>query len=129
MKKFYYLLIILSTLLFSSSFVVAYADDDDGEEIDVTVLLPDQSVGRTMNAVPIHAIYYSSLCSVYVTFSNNIGNVSIRITNMTTGDSDVLYCDSNIGSVMAPIYFGIGHYCIEFISSAGGSFIGFFYSL
>lgn len=123
MKKLF-CLTVLSALLFFSPFIVAYADDE-GDEIDVTVLSSGESDSRTINTVPIQAFYYSTQSMVQVRFSDNIGDVTIQLTNITTGDSGTQVCDSYSGSTLVPVIYGRGTYCIGF-STAGEFYIGYF---
>ena len=66
---------------------LATEDDDDGDVIDITILLPGESNNRSQVEVPLHAMHYAAPDRVTVSFSHDIGNVTVQITNLSYSTS------------------------------------------
>lgn len=118
-----------SLLLSFASTAKAQDIRDDGEEvivIDITNQNTETEPQRSI--VPICATYYSNHSIVEVEFLNNLGNVTIKLTNLFSGDVTLFQVPSGICDVIVPVYLGMGVYCLEFIVGNSQSYIGYFIS-
>ena len=106
--------------------VFATEDGDDGDVIDLTILLPGESNNRSQVEVPLHAMHYAAPDRVTVSFSHDIGNVTVQITNLSYSTSSTLYLDSSVSYQIIPISGGSGFYRIEFVLSEGEVYYGLF---
>lgn len=100
------------------------ADDDEIIEIDVNYNPPVTGPKRAPAHIPITASYYVSSSIIEVIFLSNIGNVNIVLTNLSTGSMSTFNTSSE-GPLFIPISQIDGFYSIEFITSAGHTFIGY----
>lgn len=118
---------LLSLMLAISAILVfpfqSYAQDnldDDGEEI----VIGDETVngnghGRTL--VPVRAMLFRTFGCIEVEFFSNIGEVTISLTNFTTGSFSTIVVDSQIGSVVVPFAPSSGLWQISFHLEGGGT--------
>ncbi len=81
---------------------------------------------RSPALVPISAIYESLLSTVILTFTANLGEIEVEITNTTTGGYDSGIIDTQYLSDSIPITMGSGHYIILFTLPSGRRYIGEF---
>lgn len=101
-------------------------DDDDGDVIDITILLPGESNNRSQVEVPLHAMHYTAPDRISVSFSHDIGNVTVQITNLTYSTSSTFYVETNVSYQILPVTGGSGFYRIEFVTSDGAIYSGYF---
>lgn len=129
MKKFFFMtMLLLSFTVFMAP--PAFADDgDDGDEgdvINIEYIGYGQSHSRSQVEVPIRASYYSTLSVVGIAFLENLGIVSIRLTNLLSEGSSTFFVDSFFGSCILPVTGGSGPYTIEITTADGLLYAGFF---
>lgn len=129
MKKTFFLTMLMMSflvILAPSAFADDGDDGDEGDVINIEYIGYGQSHSRSQIEVPIHASYYSSLSVVGIAFIEDLGMVSIRLTNLSAGSSSTFVVDSFYGSCILPVTGGSGPYKIEFTIGDGSSFVGFF---
>lgn len=101
--------------------------EDDGEGIDLNYEQNDPNVGiRSGIGIPIDAFFSAEKAIVTITFFVNLGNVIIRLNNLTTGSTVSTVVDSSCGSCILPITGGSGLYLLEFLLSDGTRYYGYF---
>lgn len=120
MKQFDRLSIISFCLLFcftSNVYSTNLLEKDlDIIIIDLAMNPPKNGVKRSSAFVPIVAVYRTSLLSMEVSFLSDIGDVSIVMTNVMTGESSqVLLSLSGPCSTLIPIPTANGIWQIDFI--------------
>ena len=128
MKKFTLsLMLAFAALLAFPIYSYAQVIPDDEEEI--VIINQDQNgngLGRNLLSVPIEATYFCTLSYVDVVFLDNIGIVTITLTNLTTGGTAVTQTDSGFGGCLVPVTLGSGFYRISFVVQDGASYEGYF---
>lgn len=115
----------------SLSYATTPMMDGDGEDpIDIIYNGPgDGGSENNMRGgifVPLTAIYYSSLSRVIVMFSDNLGDIDIRLTNMITGGASTIQTNTNIDYISIPVVYGSGYYCLEFLINGVTMYYGYF---
>ena len=127
-KNFVYLLLAISFLLAIPQPTMAQNIPDEGEEIvvDVTGNNSENGPGRILSPIPLTAIYYHSLSCLEIYFLYSIGDVTITLTNLTTGGAAVTQTDSGFGGCLVPVTLGSGFYRISFVAQDGASYEGYF---
>lgn len=108
-----------------TSLAYACPDGDDEEVIDLTVDPAGTPVMRTLNQ-GISAVINSTTNLLFIDFLSNLGEVTIRLTNLTTGGIASTLVDSSCGSCILPVTSGSGLYCLEFLLSDGTRYYGNF---
>ena len=124
MKKF---LLLLAPLFALSFFVMPSFSQNDYDVIEIDINYTPPVVGpvRYPVLVPITATYYVSLSYIDVVFTDNIGDVTITLSNLTTGGYVSSQINSGFGGALVPVTLGSGNYRIDF-SSSGGNYYGTF---
>lgn len=118
------LIAMVITLSFTS-LAYAYPGGDDDEVIDLTVDPAGTPVMRTLNQ-SISAVFNSTSNLLIIDFLSNLGEVTIRLTNVTTGSIASTVVDSSFGGCILPVTGGPGLYCLEFLLSDGTRYYGYF---
>jgi hypothetical protein len=109
-----------------SSLAFACPDGDDDEEvIDLTVDPAGTPLMRSLNQ-GISAVINSTTNLLFIDFLSNLGEVTIRLTNLTTGGIASTLVDSSCGGCILPVTGGPGLYCLEFLLSDGTRYYGYF---
>lgn len=103
---------------------------EDGQQF-IPIPVQDNTVvtGRTHRApayIPIQAYYDGLFASIYVQFLQNIGDVDVTITNLSTGDYVNYDIDTSIGGTLLPISGEMGIYRIVFHLASGTEYEGQF---
>lgn len=76
--------------------------------------------------LPIHAAVIPAQSLISVTFMNNMGDVSIEVANLYTGE-EYYYEESSLsGGALLPISGGAGYYFIRFRVIGGSTYSGYF---
>ena len=84
----------------------------------------DTIIWRT--PVPIYAVVIPSQSVISVTFMNNMGDVSIEVSNLFTGE-DYYYEESSLsGGASLPFSGSAGYYFIRFRIIGGSYYSGYF---
>ena len=76
--------------------------------------------------IPFDAMFFATLHTVELVFAYNIGEVSIRLTNMVSNNYLTTIVDSSAGSTIIPVTLGTGLYRIEFCTEDGVEYEGYF---
>ena len=121
------IIIILASILMSLAFGSLNATSDEG--VVVVTILPASHVGTTVpnrSLPPIEAYYSSCISSVIVSFTNNIGDVDVVLTNLFTGESYEGSINAYGMPVLIPISGTEGVYTINFTLENGDEYIGEF---
>lgn len=124
MKKIVLLLSFICLVAMTS-----WSAEDDPQFIPIAVLDNTIETGQTHRApafIPMQAYYDGFLTSVCVQFLQNIGDVEVTITNLSTGDYVNYNVDSSTGGVFLPISGVEGTYRIVFLLSSGVGYEGEF---
>ena len=111
MKKFLTFISILfltCTMLSAAPFVVIRM------EPSITKTQP-----RSAGLVPVECLYNGMDQTVNITYLEDIGSVSVTVTNRFTGETFVEFCDSSEGTSVIQTTGAAGDYHI-FIEAAGG---------
>lgn len=114
----------IAAVLFSTLLPVTAAADDDKDEDVIFILIdkigmPGQPIKRSMDIVPVECVYYGIDRTVNITYLEDIGSVSVTVTNRFTGETFIRLCDSSEGTsvIQTTGLAGDYHICIE---TAGG---------
>jgi hypothetical protein len=125
----FFLIAILSVGLFamtSAPFCRADGDDDP-----LTIFVGEPGVGdtpiiRSPALIPISAYYYSSLSTILVNCSIDLGSMTVEIENITTGSLSRTTIEATHGVHPFAISGDVGIYEITFTLSGGHEYIGSF---
>lgn len=128
MKKIaLYFLMTIPVLLSSVVAVAQNIPEEEGEMITVTAIIPENGPHRSTAIIPFSVEYYVNYSCVCVSFTSNIGNITITLTNLTTDSHYSTVVDSCAGSVLLPVSLGTGFYRIEFnCLDSGNGYVGYF---
>ena len=123
------MLALASVVVFPLESFAQDIPDDDGEEIEITVREGsiESGSGRFLSVIPVDATLFRSFYCIEVEFLDNIGEVTITLTNFTTGSLSSIVVDSQVGSVVVPFVPISGMWQISFQPEGGQLFTGFFY--
>lgn len=125
-----FLFAALATLSLSFATTPMTDDDDQEEKIDIIYNGPGEGGGdnnmRGGIYVPISATYSSFHSLITVVFSENLGDIDIKVTNLITGAVSIVPVDSSAGSVYVPVTLGNGFYLLEFVSGGATLYYGYF---
>ena len=108
-----------------TSLAFACPDGDDEEVIELTVDPAGTPVMRTLNQ-GISAVFNSTSNLLIIDFLSNLGEVTIHLTNVTTGSIASIVADTSFGGCILPVTSGSGLYCLEFLLSDGTRYYGNF---
>lgn len=102
---------------------------NNSPQIPIQVLQAGQETGindRGLANVPICAYYEEFLSSVCLTFSQNLGDLDITITNLTDGTYADYEVDSSLGSAILPMSGNTGIYNVLIVTAGGIQYGGEF---
>lgn len=122
-------LIILLGVFFSCATSFALPDGEGGTPIPI---LEDNSLEHAVPPkspaqIPMDCVYYSSLTSIATTFHYDLGTVSVRVENQTTGDNYQVKVNALAGPMILPISGISGRWRIIFILANGVKYSGEFW--
>ena len=103
--------------------------DDDGEEVVIVIDESSQGNGhgRSIIPAPFSVTLFRSLNCIQVEFLDNMGEITISLTNFITGSISSLIVDSQVGSVVVPFAPSSGLWQISFhLEGSGTSYSGTF---
>ena len=123
------ILTFLTALLFSAAQTSAKKVPVVADTVIVVKPFPGYLPGHGPKApalVPISAHYMSLLSTVILTFTSNLGEIEVEITNTTSGGYVSGTIDTQYLSSMIPISMGSGHYILLFTLPSGRQYIGEF---
>lgn len=122
-------MLAMFAFLFPNSVFAQVIPDDDGEEITITI---DEStmgngLGRSLYSAPFRVTLFHTLSCVEVEFPCNIGDVSITLTNLTTGGFSTTIVDSQFSSTYIPLMALSVLWKITIIIENGVTYNGYFF--
>ena len=103
----------------------------DGDDDPVIIFVGESGIGdtpiiRSPALIPISACYYSSLSTILVSCSVDLGLMTVEIENVTTGTHSQTLIDATQGVHAFAISGDAGIYEITFMLSGGHEYIGSF---
>lgn len=117
-----FLVIPVLSLLASTKNVSLTSQNDEVIELDITFIPPVTGPIRNPTLIPITALYYVSFSYIDVDFLDNLGSVSITLTNQTTNGTTTMQVNSSFGGVLVPVTLDSGYYHITFVAQGGASY-------
>ena len=122
------MLAVATVVVFPQETFAQDIPDDDGEEIEITVRegSTETGIGRFLSFIPINATLFRSINCIEVVFIDNIGEVVITLTNITTGVVLSSVVDSREDTIVIPFSGSSGLWQICFSLSDGSTYIGSF---
>lgn len=129
LKRFVYLLICIIFYFSSENNIYAipvktFCADSVITIIPFPVLNPTPPKAPVL--VPISASYESSLNSVILWFSHDLGELEVEVLNTISGYYSSAFVDTQFLSSVIPIIGGPGHYIITFTLLSGQQYQGEF---
>lgn len=123
-----YIILILSILFLNLLNGMGMASEtNDPEPIPIQELYSNIGrVHRDSTVIPIECFYESYLNTIVVSFKRSIGEVTVVLENMATGETQSCFLDSEYGTQLINIYGGNGYYSITFTLSGGEQYYGEF---
>lgn len=122
MKKF--LLIIVALLISIWSLAITASNR--------TLIIIAKSTSSTtirpnsLDSIPFYCTYESSDGIVWIDFMENVGRVSITVSNLSSGETVYDIADSFEGSVMLHTYGKSGYYTLQIMTESGDVYEGEF---
>ena len=101
-------------------------DEDDVIEITITENTVETPPKRTPSIIPLQAFYLTAFNTLEIDFTQNVGEVSIILTNSTTLNSSVYVVESSNLTILLPLANETGSYCLEIHTETDDSYIGYF---
>lgn len=103
----------------------------DGDDDPVIIFVGESGIGdtpiiRSPALIPISACYYSSLSTILVSCSVDLGLMTVEIENVTTGTHSQTLIDATQGVHAFAISGDAGIYEITFTLTGGHEYIGSF---
>lgn len=126
MKKTIILMAALFTALCNCFALSTLSGDDEIIPLECSESELDTIIFRTP-VVPIQAFLNSAQSIITVTFLYDMGDVSISISNMITGEEFFFEEASLPGSAILPFNGDTGYYYIRFRAVDGHAYFGYFY--
>lgn len=123
------MLVVITLLAFPfQSFAQDIPEDEEGEEIVIIINqdLSGNGIGRDILPVPIHATLFRLACCIEVEFLSNLGEVTIMLSNLMTGDYSITIFDSHEDTLILPLPNSSGLWQIGFRISDGSFYTGLF---
>ena len=129
MKKIFYLLLIAMTMLVSNQSVVAKCDDDSEETIPIRCEESSETRNGARSIVisPVAVTLTPSLFKLNINFLDDIGMVSVKVTNHLTGAASSFDIDSKVERTSFIVPDGEGFYTISFQTEDGAYYSGHFF--
>lgn len=125
MKRIVFILLSILCVSFS---VCARADDPP-QSIPITIILnseQEEHTHRSPSSIPIWAYYNTNASAVDVFFQQDLGEIHIIVTNLSSGVYAEYDIYSSIGVALIPIWTDYGQYTLSFRLSDGRCFEGSF---
>ena len=125
MKK---VLLLVLAIMLASPFLMAQTGEN-GEIIEIVI---GEGGGdgdqphRSLDAIPVEASYYSSLSSILLSFTENLGTIDVKVENLTTGWSIQTQANTAQGGQWLPIAGTVGDYEITITLPGGTTYYGYF---
>lgn len=123
------IIVFCATLFVALSNSFAISGFTKGDEIPIPLESHVDEVDTTIfrgPVIPIYAAFDPVQSIIIVSFYNNIGTVSIELSNLLTGESSYYEEDTSSGGAILPFSGVMGYYLIQFMTEDGKSYYGFF---
>ncbi len=125
------LLLILTSLFVSNIDARATATNDDPVKGSIEIIITTTAsssghIKRTPAYINISAVYDNITECVVTTFAQNIGTVTITLTNETTGETSTTTVDSSFGTSSIQTSGTSGSWHVEYATSGGSTYEGNF---
>lgn len=120
-------------LLFLITALIAVANTFSAEaQVPINIVREPTPPGsevshRAPAQIPMDCVYYPSLTSIATTFHYDLGSVSVRVENQTTGDNHQVQVNALAGPMILPISGISGRWRIIFILANGVKYSGEFW--
>lgn len=129
MKK-YFIPALMALLLSFPLFNLHAVDEGDNIPIEITIRPTRDTDNRPTNRVPalipIEAYYDGNMSSIVISFTRDLGDVEVAVTNMGAGE----FVETSVNAAHAPAVIPVsganGLYTIDFVLSTGASYFGSF---
>jgi len=121
--------IILSCLFLVFSYDVCFAQNSGDGDNKLPLVITHtigRPVTRTLDIIPMNAYYDTSTECVFTTFAQNIGTVTITLTNEATGETSTTTVDSSLGTSTIQISGTSGSWHVVYATSGGSTYEGDF---
>lgn len=120
----------MAVLLSFSLFNLHAIEKGDNIPIKVTIRPTEENDATRRNRapalIPIEAYYDGNMSSIVISFTRNLGDVDVLVTNMGAGE----FIETTINAAHAPAVIPVsgadGLYTIDFILPTGASYFGSF---
>lgn len=122
------MLVVMTLLAFPfHAFAQDIPEDEEGEEIVIIINqdLSGNGTGRDILPVPINAMLFRLAGCIEVGFLSNIGEVTISLTNLTTGYVSSTVVNSEFGSIIIPFTNCPGIWRMGFLTGDGCAYEGY----
>lgn len=122
-------IVLLLTLFCLTTGMSLSASSDGNDFIPIRILDDTVVSGRTHRGspeIPIQAYYDSATSTVSVSFSQNLGEIELIITNLLNGDYVTYIIETCQGSVILPFNGESGLYRLLFLPPTGPAYEGEF---
>lgn len=117
---------ILSSLLMLCCIAASsMAQNEPDQYVDFQIVAQghvDTPIYRNPANVPVHGYYVSAINTVFLSFSYDLGVVTVSIENTTTGESSSESVPTNSGIQVIPLTFGSGLYSIALVTPEGDQY-------
>lgn len=123
------MIVLLAALFVAASSTFAFSVKTNDDVIPIPLECNESEMDTIIwraPLVPISAVVMPAQSIISVTFLRNVGDVSIEVSNLYTGE-DYYYEESSLsGGAILPFSGGAGYYFIRFRVVAGASYYGYF---
>lgn len=131
MKTCIYSILFLIFAILPLSAAPRFDDGDTEAGEEEIIILVETNEGtlpgfRGPAAIPVEAFYSEMYSRVNVVFVVNIGEVTVRLTNLMTNSVTQIVVESSAGTCFVPVTGGYGFYRIEFVTTNGTTYYGYF---
>ena len=121
------ILMVFVSVSLSFASVVNNGDNNEDKEIDIRIGSKIIVGGHRAPArIPISVTYISFMSALRITFSNNLGEVEVNVTNHSTGACLDGTLDASTGTAIIPISGDEGFYTVTFVLAGGTEYYGEF---
>lgn len=122
-------IVLFATLFLVVSICFATSISIKGDEVPIPLESQaeeeDTSIFRGPS-IPIYAVLDHAKSIIIISFSDDIGNVSIELSNLITGERSYYIEDSTAGNAILSFSGGSGYYLIQFTTEGRRLYFGYF---
>ena len=116
------------TALLLPLFVFDMSADDENAKMEIPLnLFTQQDLNRSLVFMPLTCHYYGMMTSLVTNVASDLGNVTLTVTNFSTGEVWGTVFDSAVDSqVILPISSTSGYYEVFYVTERGEFYLGNF---